>query len=258
VIGLVNELRKAVRDPGPIVVGGASQLAESLRRELVAGGDPSAVRTGAPARGSSVYVHVLAAAVGDEDRQALKAANRARVPIVCVLAGPGLDPRVPYVLATDVVTTPAGQGFPVDEIAAAIAARIGEEATALAARLPVLRRPVVQQLIRHFSRRNAVLGVAIFIPGADMAVMTINELRLVLRIGLAHGFEVGTERAPEILTVVGSGFALRALARQLLAFIPVFGWVVKGAVAYAGTRAIGEAGARYFEARAEAQAAAAA
>jgi len=36
--------------------------------------------------------------------------------------------------------------------------------------------------------------------------------------------------------------------RPLLASVPVAGWAVKGAVAYGGTRAIGEAAVRYFEA----------
>jgi uncharacterized protein (DUF697 family) len=32
--------------------------------------------------------------------------------------------------------------------------------------------------------------------------------------------------------------------------VPVAGWAVKGGVAYAGTKAVGEAAVRYFEARA--------
>ena len=37
------------------------------------------------------------------------------------------------------------------------------------------------------------------------------------------------------------GFGLRALARELLDFVPVAGWAAKGASAYAGTSALGEA-----------------
>ena len=46
---------------------------------------------------------------------------------------------VPYVLAEDMVRVPPGQGFPVDAIARAVARRLGENGTALAAKLPVLR-----------------------------------------------------------------------------------------------------------------------
>jgi uncharacterized protein (DUF697 family) len=165
---------------------------------------------------------------------------------VAVLAGPELDARVPYVLATDVVRVPAGSGFPVDEIARVLAARLGEEATPLAARLPWLREAVSQQLIATISRKNGILGAAVFVPGADLPILTLNQLRLVLRLANAHGVEVGRERLPEILGVIGSGFAFRAVARQALGFVPVAGWLTKGAVAYAGTRALGEAAVRYF------------
>ena len=46
---------------------------------------------------------------------------------------------------------------------------------------------------------------------------------------------------PEIVATVGAGLGLRTAARELLDFVPVAGWVVKGGVAYAGTRALGEA-----------------
>jgi uncharacterized protein (DUF697 family) len=49
-----------------------------------------------------------------------------------------------------------------------------------------------------------------------------------------------------VLTTIGAALGFRAVARQLLGVIPVAGWVVKGTVAYAGTRAVGEAAHRYF------------
>src|SRR5207237_588830 len=51
--------------------------------------------------------------------------------------------------------------------------------------------------------------------------------------------------------VVGAAFGFRAAARELLDLVPVAGWAVKGGVAYTGTRALGEAAVRYFDARAE-------
>src|SRR4029450_6517899 len=45
-----------------------------------------------------------------------------------------------------------------------------------------------------------------------------------------------------------AGVGVRAAARQLLGAIPIAGWVVKGGVAYGGTRALGEAAHRYFHA----------
>jgi uncharacterized protein (DUF697 family) len=110
----------------------------------------------------------------------------------------------------------------------------------------VLREPVCCELIESFSRKNGIAAVAIFVPGADFPVLTLNQIRLVLRLGAAHGVEIDQQRLPEVLATVAAGFGLRAVARQLLGAIPVAGWLVKGGVAYAGTRALGEAAHRYF------------
>jgi uncharacterized protein (DUF697 family) len=192
-------------------------------------------------------VRVLAGAPTNEDEDALRAANRAGVPIVVVQTG-GATFDVPYVLATDVVAVPAGSGFPVEEIARVLAIRLGDSSLSLAARLSVLRQPVCEALIERFSRKNGLLGVAIFVPGADLPVLTLNQVRLVLRIAAAHGVELDQHRLPEVLGTIAAGFAFRTVARQALGLLPVAGWLVKGAVAYAGTRALGEAAVRYFAA----------
>jgi uncharacterized protein (DUF697 family) len=246
VFGLVRELRATVQEPGPVVVTGA--LADVLRRELTREGGGGAV-VGSFSEHASVLVHVLAAAPTEEDERLLRAAHRARVPIVCVLAGPDVPDRVPYVLATDIVRVPAGAGFPVEEIAHAMGRRLGEETTSLVARVPVLRRPFAEELTARFARRAGIVGVAVFVPGADFPVLTLIQLRLVLRIAAAYGEELEAERVPEVLAVVGAGFAFRTVARQALGVVPLAGWTVKGAVAYTGTRALGEAAIRYFEAR---------
>jgi uncharacterized protein (DUF697 family) len=113
----------------------------------------------------------------------------------------------------------------------------------------VLRGPVCNHLIARFARTSAITGAAVFVPGADLPVLTLRQLRLVLRIAAAHGEQVDEARVPEILGVVGGAFGWRALARELLDVVPVAGWVVKGAVAYTGTKAVGEAAVRYFDAR---------
>ena len=64
-----------------------------------------------------------------------------------MLAGPGLDDRVPYVLATDVVRTEAGAGFDVAEIARVVAVKLVEEGTPLAARCPCSGIAVVELLV---------------------------------------------------------------------------------------------------------------
>ena len=142
----------------------------------------------------------------------------------------------------------AGQGFPLEAIALLIAARLGEEGAPLAARVPVLRRAVCERLVASFAKKNGIIGAAVFIPGVDLPVLALNEIRLILRLEQAYGLAIDPrERLPEIAATLGVGFGLRALTRELLDFVPVAGWAVKGAVAYAGTRAIGEAALRRLE-----------
>jgi uncharacterized protein (DUF697 family) len=238
---LTKEISTSAGDTRPIAVAGP--LADVLRRELVRGGDESAVRVADDPRGAAVLVYVLGRAVTDTDEEVLKRARRARVPIVAVAQDAG---RIPYVLATDIVPLARGAGFPVEAVALAIARKLGEDGTALAARLPVLRGPVCDELVAAFSRKNAIVAAAVFVPGADLPVLALNELRLVLRIAAAHGAEIDTQRLPEIAATIGAGFGLRALARELLDVVPVAGWAVKGGIAYAGTRALGEAAVKRF------------
>jgi uncharacterized protein (DUF697 family) len=246
VYNLVRELRTSVSRRKPIVLGGARELVDALRRELVRGGDASAVRDGHP-DGGAVLVYVLAGDVGKDDERVLRDADAAGVPIVVL----GPDPRtpIPHVLATDVLPLEQGAGFPLEKLGRLLAGKIDEEATQLAARLPVLRRPIADALIARVARQNGILGAAVFVPGADYAVLTLNQLRLVLRLAAMHGEELDTQRLPEVLGVVGGGLGFRAVARQLLSAVPVAGWAVKGGIAYTGTRALGEAALRYFDAR---------
>jgi uncharacterized protein (DUF697 family) len=242
VLSIVRELRRGQGDRRPIGVAGARELAPLLARELRAGGDPGAV--------VEHRVEGIAALVwlGEADEDQLRRASRAGVPIVAVTDADS----VPYVLPTDLVRVPAGSGFPVDAIAAALARRLGEDGTALAARLPVLRPAVCDWLISTFSKRNALTGALVFVPGVDMPVLTLRQLRLVFRLALAHGQEVDSRRGLELFGVVGAGYGFRAVARELLNLVPVAGWAIKGGVAYSGTKAIGEAALRYFEALAPA------
>ena len=234
---LIKEIGVSAQAGKPLVVGGARALAPTLRKELGVG-------DGGDVRGAAVYVHIWA---GDgEDEAALKRARRARTPIVAV-APPEVD-DVPYVLASDGVRGRPGEGFPIAAIAKAVAGRLGEDGAPLAAQVPVLRRAVAEQLIASFARKNGLVAAAVFIPGVDLPILARNELRLLLRLYEGFGREAGPrERLPEIGVTVAAGFGLRAVARELLDLVPFAGWAIKGAVAYAGTRALGEAALRRLE-----------
>jgi len=122
---------------------------------------------------------------------------------------------------------------------------------ALARQLPVLREPIVADLIEDVARANAVYafstGVAEIAPMltiplnlADLVFLTKNQLVLAYKIALASG-KSGSVRdvLGEVLAVVGGGLFFRQIARELVGLIPAVGLVPKVAVAYAGTRVIG-------------------
>lgn len=242
---LLAEIEASARSEPVLALGGVDGLVATLRRELLReGADAAAVRVGDLDR-AAVYVHVLAGEPADEDVAALRRARRAGVPAVVVAAGPlAAGVSIPYVLATDVVRVPPGQGFPLRSIARVVAARLEEDGAPLAARIPILREAVCEGLVASCARKNGLLAAAVWMPGADLPVLALNQLRLVLRVAQAYGAADVRERMPELAATLGAGFGLRAVARELLDLLPVAGWLVKGGVAYAGTRGLGEAAIR--------------
>jgi hypothetical protein len=200
----------------------------------------------------------------------LRHAWRARVPAIAVAVGFPDVTTLAYVLATDVVWVGPGRPFPLETIAHAIAARLGEHGAPLAARVPLLREAVSDQLVASFAAKNGILAAAVWIPGADLPLLALNEVRLLLRLAQAHGAGDVGDRLPEVAATIGAGFGLRALARELLDLFPpadakggrglpagrgrlrrprfqrAAGWVLKGAIPYGGTRALGEAARMRF------------
>jgi uncharacterized protein (DUF697 family) len=233
---VLNEVRRGAGGEDPVAIGGGRELVPLLAKELRSGGDDAAV-VESPRAGAAALVWI-----GPADEDALRAASRAGVPIVGVTEGDSL----PYVLDTNLVRLRPGRALPIEEIAASLARILGNGGAGLAARLPVLRPAVIGQLTEAASRQNGLIGAAVFVPGVDMPMLTLNQVRLVLRIAIASGREVDSSLWPEVLAVVGAGFGWRRVATELLDFVPVAGWAVKGGIAFAGTRAIGEAARRRF------------
>ena len=121
----------------------------------------------------------------------------------------------------------------------------------LARRFPIFRKAVANRIITATAAENAVVGTLIFLPAADLPVMTANQVKMILKIAVVYGQEIGLERLRELLVVFGSAVALRAAARNLASFVPVLGWAVKGGIAYGGTVALGKTAIKYFENDAE-------
>src|SRR5581483_3567990 len=153
---------------------------------------------------------------------------------------------LPYVLDTNIVRAPPGRGLPVQEIAVALARVLGDRGPGLAARLPVLRGPVVAELTRETARRNGLIGAATFLKGADLPALTLNEATLAVRMAVASGRNPDPAAMwPELIAILGGGLAARGVSRALRR-LPLWVFAVDGAVAFAGAAAIGEVLRRRF------------
>ena len=142
-----------------------------------------------------------------------------------------------------------------DAAAAALDRRMGEwvvaacreKRLALALSFPFVRRPLSLEAVSATSLQNAGIGLVLFIPGADMPLMTLNQAKMLLQIAAAYGEPMSVARVKELAAIVGGAFACRSVARQVAGAVPAIGWAVKAGVGYAGTKAMGLAAVEYFE-----------
>ena len=252
---LVDEVKG---DPGGVVViAGEGPTVRQLRAELTGKNGSGTVRAAAgPSVGPAdlqdalVLVYAIRGELSGADEAALRHADRARVPVVCLyIDAPASRSRsgIPYVLASDVVHAADGQPFPIDPLVARLAARVGPRGFALAADVAAMRGPVCDAIVAHYSRLNGAVGAAVFVPGVDLPVLTLNQLRMVARIAAAHGVDLDSRRLADLALVVSAGLGFRSAARYLMSLVPVAGWAVKGGVAFGGTQAIGRAAVARFD-----------
>jgi uncharacterized protein (DUF697 family) len=135
----------------------------------------------------------------------------------------------------------------------------------LARQFPVFRAEVVHRIILAVARENAFFALATALPdvipslaelpwaigefASDTAFLTTNQIRMAFLIGAAHGREIGfLEQKGTVLTIVGSAFGWRALARELAGKIPFGGGLIpKAAISYAATFVVGKGIERLIE-----------
>jgi uncharacterized protein (DUF697 family) len=243
-------------DDAPVTVVLAGDRAAALATLLGGPADatPAALRVLAHGSVSDLSKDDIVVLMADDEaaESIIGAVRRARARLVIVVpqaGGPAAHEAARRAGAYDdeLVFADPATPWALPKLADAVARAAGQQGPALARRLPAVRDAVVRRLVRRAARQNAAVGVVVWVPGADMPVMTLNQVRMVLQIGAAYGEDVGTQRAPEVLAVVGAGLGLRTVAREALGFVPVAGWAVKGALGYTGTLALGRAAVKYYE-----------
>jgi uncharacterized protein (DUF697 family) len=266
-------------------VAGELRDAGQGARLLLVGEGPAAAELGAALAAGASGAAAAGGVVDVREPANLPAAADATWAAAVVLVQPQLDAsrvrdavdrlRDAKIALTGAVAAPAGNGHPAtlaawlrasglrsnevvrdrpggaslaELVARNLAGSAGDKLLGVAAALPLVRAAVVRQVVRATARQNGVVGALVFLPGADLPVMTLNQVRMVLRIAAAYGEDLGAQRALEILSVVGAAFGFRAVAREALDAVPVAGWALKGALGYSATLGLGRAAVTYFEA----------
>ena len=125
-----------------------------------------------------------------------------------------------------------------------------EAALVIGRELPAYRRRAAQRIIRNATLLSLAAGLEPF-PLVDIPILLGNQIRLVLRIAALYGEKVDsadtTQHVRELVTVMAGGLVLRYLAEQAAKVVPFGGDFIAGAIAGAGTWAMGQVVLEYYE-----------
>lgn len=128
---------------------------------------------------------------------------------------------------------------------------------ALGHAFPGLRDLIARMLIRSCALRNASVAALSALPevvpspvslvwafgemASDTVLLTANQIRLAFELAAMEGHDVGwLAQRGQVLSIIAGAFGWRALARQVVGFIPGgVGMATKAGIAYSGTWTIG-------------------
>jgi uncharacterized protein (DUF697 family) len=212
-----------------------------MRIEAIAPGD-------VPSMDSATEAVIAVAGPGDTLAHTLASIRDRYIPCAVVALGHGgaeVSRRLGHPIADTLVEQQPD--VLVHELGRWLADRMKSKRTAIASNFVFARRAVAEEAVKATAAQNAAVGFMAVIPGADMPVMTANQAKMVLQIAAAYGEEMGAERIKELAGVIGGGFAMRTVARQIVGLVPALGWAAKAAIGYSGTLAMGYAAIEYFE-----------
>ncbi len=112
--------------------------------------------------------------------------------------------------------------------------------------LPRYRKVAAGRVIRESAFISSALG-AEPIPGAELPFLVAIQTRMLLRLSVIYGQEMGVARARELIGAIAGSVAIRYAAQELVKLIPGPGWLIAGVTAWTGTNALGRAALAFFE-----------
>lgn len=182
----------------------------------------------------------------------IEQARRRRVEFFVVRAGAQVqlarpsDEALRQLGVGDAVDLDLGTDRVADQLFEVVLKRLVDKKLALCANFEGARIHAAKEVINHTAWQNCAIAGIVVIPGADMPLLTGNQIKMVLELAAIYGKEMTFARAKELIAVIGAGFTFRTIARELLGFVPGPGWTVKASVAYFGTVATGRAAQQYL------------
>jgi uncharacterized protein (DUF697 family) len=136
-------------------------------------------------------------------------------------------------------------------------------ALSLARRFPGLRPAVSERIIKDAARANAEFAMLNALPGVipivapllpvasigDIFMLTKNQAMMLYKLAAIHELPLDMRsRSKDMAPLLGNAFGWRAIARELIGMVPGgVGLVARGAIAYAGTMALGKALLRFYQ-----------
>ena len=121
-------------------------------------------------------------------------------------------------------------------------------AEALGASFACCRRAEAHRVVLEAARNNALVGSLAFLKEADMPVMMATEIAMMYKVAHTYGLPLDAARLKEVGAIVASSFALRGAARAAVRLLPLPAFLVKAAVAAAGTYGVGRGLVAYYDA----------
>ncbi len=121
-----------------------------------------------------------------------------------------------------------------------------EKVVSCAANFAFCREVATARLVSRVAARNAIMGIADFIPGAGMPLMTTNQVNLGFDIAATHGQGLSVARVPEIVFIIAAGFVYRRAAKLAMRLLPGLSFFIRIGFAYGGTLVTGRVLATHF------------
>lgn len=133
-----------------------------------------------------------------------------------------------------------------EELIPALIETSPDAALALGRSLPEYRRKAANKLVRTAALVSLAAGMEP-VPLIDIPVLLGNQIRLVMRIATLYNEPLGGKPTRELFATIGTGLFFRYVAEEVAKAVPFGGDLVSGAIAAAGTWALGQVAIEYFE-----------